>query len=60
MHTDDIAWYHAMFDWSALMIDGVERPFLAAQRPRERADTVVDGAPDLPHDPVMELVVGRR
>ena len=139
VHTDDIAWYHAMFDWSALMIDGVlaplrrgeavayrpppwdararpgavtvpagcplvvvegvgigrrdlagffdalvwvqtdravawrrglardggsaeqeafwheweaeERPFLAAERPWERADVVVDGAPDLPHDP---------
>jgi hypothetical protein len=23
VHTDDIAWYHAMFDWSALIADGV-------------------------------------
>ena len=37
-----------------------ERPFLAAERPWERADVVVDGAPDVPHDPVTELVVGRR
>ena len=146
VHTDDIAWYHAMFDWSALMIDGVlaplrrgeavayrpaalgrprparrghrarrmpagrrrgrgdraprpgrvlrraglgadrprgglaprpgprrrlaaqeafwheweaeERPFLAAERPWERADVVVDGAPELPHDPASEMVVG--
>jgi hypothetical protein len=148
VHTDDIAWYHAMFDWSALMIDGVlaplrrgeaiayrpppwdararpgavtvpagcplvvvegvgigrrdlagffdalvwvqtdravawsrglardggsaeqeafwheweaeERPFLAAERPWERADVVVDGAPDVPHDPATELVVADR
>ena len=146
VHTDDIAWYHAMFDWSALMVDGVltplrrgeaiafrpppwnargrpgavtvpagcplvvvegvgigrrdlaaffdallwvqtdratatarglardtaqrpepqafwdeweaaERPFLAAERPWERADLVVDGAPEVPHDPATELVV---
>ena len=145
VHTDDIAWYHAMFDWSALITDGVlaplrrgagiafrppewdergrpgavtvpagcplavvegvgigrrdlavffdalvwvqadravawargvardggspeqaafwheweaeERPFLAAERPWERADLVVDGAPALPHDPATELVV---
>jgi hypothetical protein len=145
VHTDDIAWYHAMFDWSALIADGVlapvrrgdavtfrppewdardrpgavtvpagcplvvvegvgigrrglapffdglvwvqtdralarerglardgggpaevafwdeweaaERPFLAAERPWERADTIVDGAPTLPHDLRTELVV---
>ena len=37
-----------------------ERPFLAAERPWERADAVVDGAPDLPHDPPTELVVADR
>ena len=147
VHTDDIAWYHAMFDWSDLMAAGVlapvrrgepvafrpppwdererpgavvvpaacplvvvegvgigrrdlaeyfdaliwvqtdrvvatarglardaetvrpepvafwdeweaaERPFLAAERPWERADVVVAGAPELPHDPATELVV---
>jgi hypothetical protein len=148
VHTDDIAWYHAMFDWSELMVDGVlaplrrgeavafrpppwdararpgavtvpagcplvvvegvgigrrdlatffdalvwvqtdraiaatrglardadrpdarafwdeweaaERPFLAVERPWERADLVVDGAPELPHDPSTELVVADR
>ena len=148
VHTDDIAWYHAMFDWSALITEGVlaplrrggavafrpppwdararpgavtvpagcplvvvegvgigrrdlapffdgllwvqadravawarglardgggaaqeafwheweaaERPFLAAERPWERADAVVDGAPALPHDPATELVVAQR
>jgi hypothetical protein len=146
VHTDDIAWYHAMFDWSALIADGVlapvrrgdavtfrppqwdardrpgavtvpagcplvvvegvgigrrdlaewfdglvwvqtdralartrglirdgadheafwdewqveEQPFLAAERPWERAGVVVDGAADLPHDPATELVVADR
>jgi hypothetical protein len=26
VHTDDIAWYHAMFDWSALITEGVLAP----------------------------------
>jgi hypothetical protein len=26
VHTDDVAWYHAMFDWSALITDGVLAP----------------------------------
>jgi hypothetical protein len=148
VHTDDVAWYHAMFDWSALMADGVlaplrrgeavafrpppwdararpgavtvaagcplvvvegvgigrrdlaayfdglvwvqadratarsrgvardgggpaqeafwdeweaaERPFLAAERPWERAGAVVEGTPALPHDPTIELVVADR
>jgi hypothetical protein len=145
VHTDDIAWNHAMFDWAELVADGVlrpvrrgeavafrppawdvrqrpgavvvpagcplvlvegvgigrraladlvdalmwvqsdldvartralvrdgggaaeeafwdewqaeERPFLAADRPWERADVVIDGAPGVPHDPLTELVV---
>jgi hypothetical protein len=145
VHTDDVAWYHAMFDWADLITDGVlaplrrgeavafrpppwdardrpgavtvpagrplvvvegvgiarrdlapffdasvwvqadraparvrgvardgggpeqetfwdeweaeERPFLAADRPWDRADVVVDGTPVLPHDPSTELVV---
>ena len=145
VHTDDIAWKHAMFDWAELMAEGVlrpvrrgeavafrppawdaherpgavvvpagcplvvvegvgigrrdlapffdgllwvqtdravawarglardggdaeqeafwdewqaeERPFLAADRPWERADVVVDGAPAVPYDPVTQLVV---
>ena len=152
VHTDDVAWYHAMFDWSDLLAGGVlapvrrgdavafrpppwdaqerpgavgvpagsplvvvegvgigrrdlaawfdalvwvqtdraqarvrglardaalrpvhdraeafweeweaaERPFLAVERPWERADVIVDGAPGLPHDPVTELVVADR
>ncbi|MDP9418495.1 MAG: hypothetical protein M3P48_11870 [Actinomycetota bacterium] len=34
-----------------------EVPFLAHQRPWDRADLVVAGTPDLPHDPDTELVV---
>jgi hypothetical protein len=34
-----------------------ERPFLAVERPWERADLVIDGAPELPPDPATELVV---
>jgi len=148
VHTDDVAWHHAMFDWSALMSEGVlaplrrgeevafrpppwdargrpgavsvpagcplvvvegvgigrrdlaaffdalvwvqtdralawarglardgggpaqeafwheweaeELPFLAADRPWDRADVVVDGAPRLPHDPATEMVVAEH
>ena len=34
-----------------------EIPFLAIQRPWERADLIVAGTPDLPHDPDTEIVV---
>ena len=145
VHTDDIAWYHAFFDWTDLLRDGVlvparaghavryrppawehrnregavevpqgctliivegvgaarrelmslvdvvvwvqsdivqaktrgiardggdaaasafwdewmaeEFPFLADQRPWERADAVVSGTPDLEHDPASQVVV---
>jgi hypothetical protein len=145
LHTDDVAWYHAFFDWAHLMRDGIlaplcsggpvayrppawdergregsivvparcplvivegvgigrrelteyvdallwvqtdadearrrglerdgadradfwaewqaaEDPFQAEQRPWERAGLIVSGAPDLPHDPVSELVVAQ-
>ena len=146
LHTDDVAWYHAFFDWADLMRDGIltplhagqdvayrppawdergrdgaitasaasplvivegvgigrrelaghfdallwvqtgedaarrrglardgadeadfwaewqaaEDPFQAEQRPWERAGLIVCGAPDLPHDPLTELVVAPR
>ena len=44
-----------MHEWEA-----VERPFLAAERPWERADVVVAGAPEPAYDPVAELVVADR
>jgi hypothetical protein len=101
VHADDIAWWHAAFDWAGLLAGGVlepvragravayrppawdardrpgavtvpagisllvvegvgmaeEFPFLAADRPWERADLIVAGTPPLPHDPRTELVV---
>jgi len=42
-------------DWMA-----EEEPFLADQRPWERADLVVAGTPQIPFDPVTELVVAQR
>jgi hypothetical protein len=37
--------------------DARERPFLAAERPWERADLVVRGTPTVPHDPATEVVL---
>jgi hypothetical protein len=37
--------------------DAREIPFLAADRPWERADLIACGTPGLPYDPVTELVV---
>jgi hypothetical protein len=37
--------------------DAEEIPFLAADRPWERADLIVAGTPERPYDPVTELVV---
>jgi hypothetical protein len=37
-----------------------EEPFLAEQRPWERADLVVAGTPQIPFDPLTELVVAPR
>lgn len=39
-------------DW-----ERAERPFVAAERPWERAALIVAGAPDLPYDPTVEVVV---
>jgi hypothetical protein len=36
---------------------GEEVPFLAADRPWERADYIVAGTPEIPHDPAREIVV---
>lgn len=39
-------------DWMA-----EEMPFLAGQRPWERADLIACGTPETPFDPLTELVV---
>jgi hypothetical protein len=42
-------------DWQAWMAEEV--PFLAGQRPWERADVAICGTPEIPFDPGTELVV---
>lgn len=37
-----------------------EFPFLANQRPWDRADVIVSGTPDLDHDPTSQVVVASR
>ena len=44
----------ALREWMA-----EEEPFLAGQRPWERADLVVAGTPQIPFDPLTELVVAQ-
>ena len=44
--------------WAAW--EAEEVPFLAADRPWERADAVVAGRPELPYDPATELLVGAQ
>ena len=68
LHTDDIAWYHAFFDWSDLVRDGVLAPLRAGQdvayrppawdeRGREGAITASAGSPMV----IVEGVgIGRR
>jgi hypothetical protein len=41
--------------WAAW--EAEEVPFLAADRPWERADAVLAGRPELPYDPATELIV---
>ena len=68
LHTDDVAWYHAFFDWADLMRDGILAPLRrgepVAYRPpawdergREGAITVPVGCPLV----IVEGVgIGRR
>jgi hypothetical protein len=41
--------------WAAW--EAEEAPFLAADRPWERADVIVAGRPEVPYDPATELIV---
>jgi hypothetical protein len=45
----------AMEHWDAWMTE--EIPFLAADRPWERATIIVSGTPDLTYDPIAEVVI---
>jgi len=48
LHTDDVAWYHAFFDWAGLMRDGILAPLRAgadvAYRPPAWDERGRDGA----------------
>ena len=44
--------------WDSWMAE--EFPFLAEQRPWERADVIVSGTPDLEHDPFSQVVTSAR
>ena len=44
--------------WHAWMSE--EIPFLAADRPWERATVIAAGTPDIPYDPIREVVVAAR
>ena len=68
VHTDDIAWYHAMFDWSALIIEGVLAPLRRgagiAFRPPEWDERGRPGAVTVPAGCPLVVVegvgIGRR
>lgn len=44
--------------WDEWMVE--EFPFLAEQRPWERADVIVSGTPDLEHDSTSQVVVASK
>ena len=48
----------APFDEEGWMAE--EKPFNAAQRTWERADIIVCGTPEIPHDPSTEIVIEAR
>ena len=68
VHTDDIAWNHAMFDWSALITDGVLAPLRRgagiAFRPPEWDERGRPGAVTVPAGCPLVVVegvgIGRR
>ncbi len=68
VHTDDIAWYHAMFDWSALITEGVLAPLRrgagVAFRPPEWDERGRPGAVTVPAGCPLVVVegvgIGRR
>ena len=54
VHTDDIAWHHAFFDWTGLMVDDVLRPLHRGEavefRPQAWIDRGRAGAIRVPAD----------
>jgi hypothetical protein len=69
IHTDDIAWGTLASAGPTCLLTGSwspctaaawmaeEIPFNAAQRAWERADVIVCGTPEIPCDPITEIVV---
>ena len=68
VHTDDIAWYHAMFDWSSLITEGVLAPLRRGAgiefRPPEWVERWRPGAVTVPAGCPLVVVdgvgIGRR
>ena len=62
VHTDDIAGWHSMFDWSELMIDGVLGPArrgeAVAFRPPAWEERGRSGAIEVPRDTSLLIVEG--
>jgi hypothetical protein len=68
LHTDDVAWYHAFFDWADLMRDGILAPLQTggpvAYRPPAWDERGRDGAITVPAASSLVIVegvgIGRR
>jgi hypothetical protein len=62
VHTDDVAWWHACFDWSELMVEGVLEPLwrgeAVAYRPPAWDARDRPGAIDVPAGASVVLVEG--
>ena len=62
VHTDDIAWHHAVLDWAGLLADGVLRPFRSGRdvsyRPPQWDQRGRSGSIDVPASCPLLLVEG--
>ena len=62
VHTDDIAWHHAVLDWDGLLADGVLRPFRSGRavsyRPPQWDRLSRSGSIDVPASCPLLLVEG--
>ena len=62
VHTDDIAWHHAVLDWDGLLADGVLRPFRSGRavsyRPPQWDVRGRSGSIDVPASCPLLLVEG--